>query len=283
MTTLINTRPQQRAAKLTRTLNQYSYTVIEMPLLQLEPIALDQLLIAQFSQIAQADLMVAVSSSAVDIGMRYYQQLGLALPLLQAKPWLAIGRNTQDTLARYGIAATCPSVESSEGALQLPILQNCQQQSVVFWRGIGGRVFLMQQLAHQHCQIINMELYRRTAVQHHSALIAHIKQLASSDEPCWVIISSEFSWNQWRTLMQNQHGSNHQSQTLSIDTAYLAYQNLRCYGYLVLGERVTALVRHYFAQSAEAPPIIQLACLKASHIHQSIVNWICTINPSKSD
>lgn len=272
MTVIINTRPQERAINLTTHLDRYGYHVIEMPLLQLEPLALDEQLIAQFSAMAQVDLIVAVSSAAVEIGIGYYQKLGLALSVLQTKTWLAIGRHTQKTLAHYGITAICPRVESSEGALQLPMLQHYSRRSVAFWRGIGGRTILMQHLADQHCHIMNMELYRRSAASHSSAVMTQIKQLASRDELCWVIISSEFSWNQWCKLMLNQDGFNHQAQTSSNHRTQSNWQPMQSYGYLVLGERITALVRHYFDRMDDVPPIIQLQDLQASHIHQSIVN-----------
>ncbi len=49
---------------------------------------------------------------------------------------------TAQALAQYGISAEVPKVETSEGMLQLPVLQTLNSgQCLAFWRGEGGRMF----------------------------------------------------------------------------------------------------------------------------------------------
>lgn len=216
----INTRPAERANDLSIALRQRGYTVEELPLLALQAEPLDALLQQQYQQLMQADLIVAVSSSAVKIGIAYYQQLDLPWSVLQHKTWLAIGTTTQRALAQHGLEAICPALETSEGALQLPLLQQCQQRTVAFWRGHGGRVALIRHLQAQQCHIINMLLYRRQPPAHSSEQlqqIAHYAQQAS----VVVLISSEYSFRHWCQLFAGQ---------------------LHQFGYIVLGERVTQLV-----------------------------------------
>lgn len=249
---LINTRPAERASQLTQELSQLDYTVYELPLLQLQAIALDASLIAQFQLFLQAEIVVVVSPIAAELGMQYYQQLALDPQVLQQKKWIAVGKKTQHCLNRFAIESICPEVENSEGMLQLPILHDLQGSSVAFWRGIGGREFLMQQLRKQQCHILNMVLYRREMPFFNTDKLTQLLTFL----PAIVLITSEESWKNWLSLMQRSP-----ELTASISS------NI----YLVLGERVTQLVQLGCQQWPQQSAVYTIAQLTAQTIHQCLI------------
>ena len=122
----INTRPEDRASTLTQALQEVGYQVETLPLLELvaEPFleSLQQL----YQQLEQVQVIVVVSPTAVEVGMRYLQQAGISLDQLKHVQWIAVGQATAQALAKLSVVSHVPEVESSEGMLDLPILK--QQQ-----------------------------------------------------------------------------------------------------------------------------------------------------------
>ena len=45
--------------------------------------------------------------------------------------------------------------------MDLPIKQQDHLKQIAFWRGLGGRQFMMQQLQQQGISVLNFVLYRR--------------------------------------------------------------------------------------------------------------------------
>ena len=237
--TLINTRPTERATVLTDALQGLGYAVYELPLLSLEPMALDAELKAQFAQFIQATIVVVVSPIAVELGMQYASQCDISLTELQTKQWIAVGRSTQLALSKHQIDSICPTVETSEGMLQLPILndlisaqsstsRDTKNVTIAFWRGMGGRTLMMDTLMAQGCHVLNMLLYHR-AMPNYS--IDDLKPLAQQ-LPATILISSEQSWKNWQQLM---------SQLLA--QQLLHQDQLSQNQYVVLGERVSQVLR----------------------------------------
>ena len=204
---LINTRPAERANALSKALQALGYSVYELPLLSLEPIAFNAELEAQFVQFKHAEIVVVVSPIAVELGMQYASQCNILLAELQKKQWIAVGQSTQKALAKYKIDSQCPTVETSEGMLQLPILndlisaqssnsQHTKSVRIAFWRGIGGRTLMMDELIAQGCTVLNILLYRRAMPNY---TVDDLKQLAQQ-LPATVLVSSEQSWRNWQQL-----------------------------------------------------------------------------------
>ncbi|WP_201306648.1 uroporphyrinogen-III synthase, partial [Escherichia coli] len=114
--------------------------------------------------------------TAVDVGMQYLTQSGLKIDELKHIQWIVVGQATANRLHDYGIEAHVPEVETSEGMLNLPLLHRMQKSgSVAFWRGEGGRQFMMETLQQQGIQILNFVLYRRQCPQASSSTFNHLK------------------------------------------------------------------------------------------------------------
>ena len=199
----INTRPSDRAAALSAALSKHQIDVVELPLLQLQALEYSPQLAALYQQLLSSHVIVVVSPTAVEIGMQYLQQSGLSVADLQHIQWVAVGVKTAQVLATYGIQASIPQVETSEGMLQLPSLQKLAVGSqIAFWRGTGGRQFMMQQLQDAGMHILNFVLYQRYCPEYSQTLLANLATQIQQHASYTVLISSEASWRNWLALLQ---------------------------------------------------------------------------------
>lgn len=245
----VNTRPADRAVELTTALLQQNIPVLELPLLELIPYEWSWPLEQQYQQLVGVDVIVVVSPMAVQLGMHYLQKSGIQLASLSAVKWIAVGEKTAQLLKQYGIYADVPQIETSEGMLALPILQHLDGSSTVaFWRGEGGRQFMMDAMRRQGLKILNMLLYYRQCPAQTSMLVVKFKQYLRTQPHYNVLISSEASWLNWLNLF---------SDDLSI---------IDCATYMVLGERLLQLLQQYKLEQKMNFSIVQLEQLKSAYI-----------------
>lgn len=248
---ILNTRPQERQQQLSSELEQLGYPVKALPLLELHALPLDKLLQRQFQQFLQADIVIVVSSIAAKLGMKYYQSLNFDLDLLQKKQWVAVGLSTQKTLSSFAIQSVVPQLETSEGMLQLAVLQDINNKKIAFWRGIGGRELMLDSLQQMNCQTLNMLLYTRQQPNYTAAYL----QQTCGILPAIILISSEESWKNWLNLAQ-QHE--------------FMQQHLMQNVYVVLGDRVTTIVQQYFQRISVQVKVFTIYHLTAQAIHQQL-------------
>ncbi|MCH7316149.1 uroporphyrinogen-III synthase [Acinetobacter sp. ANC 3882] len=251
----INTRPDDRASVLTQALGEAGYQVEALPLLELVAESFSETLQQLYFALLETQVVVVVSPTAVDIGMRYLQQAGLQLDQLKHIQWVAVGQATAQALAQFNIASVVPEVESSEGMLELPLLkQQMGLTKIAFWRGLGGRQFMMQQLQQHGVEILNFVLYHRQCPEQSFTLFPEIVRKINLNQPVAVLISSEASWNYWQQL-RRQHPCAAE------------------WVYLVLGSRLAQILIKARGQAAQGFNIIQLENLSASEIIQRMSDW----------
>lgn len=261
----INTRPPDRAKALTQCLQQADFNVIELPVLALRAKPFDETLRLNYQVLPDASMIVVVSPTAVDIGMRYLQLAGLDICALRHIQWVAVGKTTAAALAQYGVESAIPEVETSEGMLSLPIFNTLNGiENIAFWRGEGGRQFMMQELQSKDISILNFVLYERycpeQTIQRFPEISAYlIENERLKQVPYWVCISSEASWKNWLMLCR------HAPELLS-----------KCH-YLVLGERLYQLLVHDKAKLKQDYAVSQLVDLNPQTILKSIHHWRKTL------
>ncbi|WP_273778235.1 uroporphyrinogen-III synthase [Acinetobacter sp. GSS19] len=250
----INTRPQDRADNLTAALTAEGIRVKSLPLLELSACVWTPALATLYAELPQADMVVVVSPTAVRIGMQYLQQAGISLQLLASVQWIAVGKATAQVLAEYGISSHVPEVETSEGMLSLPLFQQTSVNTIAFWRGEGGRQFMMQHLQQQGVRILNFVLYQRVCPKETLTTWQEwLPILHQKPAPVWMLVTSEASWLNWLSL---------------IDRDELPWSDFH---FLVLGPRLSDLL-----QQADVPQplhVLQLANLQPETILQQIKVW----------
>ena len=159
--------------------------------------------------------------------------------------WVAVGQKTADRLAKYGIQASVPTLETSEGMLQLPLFTQRQDlQKIAFWRGVGGRQLMMQQCQQRGLDVMNMVLYQRHCPVEAVRQFAQLQQQLQVDpQPYVICISSEASWQHW-------------SQLCGQDLLMLQQGH-----YLVLGSRLYNVLQNFSQQMGIGFNITQLEYL----------------------
>lgn len=195
---IVNTRPESRRQALTAGLREQGWQVAELPLLSLVPSDLDSLK-SQLSELSKVHCIVVVSPTAVELGMQALEKARISLSELAHVQWIAVGQGTADFLAKWQINAHIPDVETSEGMLQLPYLQQLPVESgIAFWRGEGGRTFMMEQLIEKGHTVLNLVLYtRQLPISTREQFLSVVQQY-----PDAVLISSEASWQYWKALIK---------------------------------------------------------------------------------
>ncbi|WP_111861011.1 uroporphyrinogen-III synthase [Acinetobacter sp. CFCC 10889] len=250
----INTRPTDRAQILSQSLAQVGIEVIELPLLELSAQPFSDALNALYQQLLDTQMIVVVSPTAVEVGMQYLQQSAVQLAQLQHIEWVAVGKTTAQALAKYQISSHVPEVETSEGMLGLSVFDNVKHlQKIAFWRGEGGRQFMMQQCQARQLEVLNFILYERhlpvTSLAQYDAMLLKLDDIP---KPYVVCISSEASWLNWLQLNQ---------QNLALIQ--------QCH-YLVLGERLYQILHEYKKKMAMCFNISTLENLKTATVLQQI-------------
>jgi uroporphyrinogen-III synthase len=200
----VNTRPQDRAFPLTEAMQGHGVDVLEVPLLELIESPWSFELQALYTQLSHVKVIVVVSPTAVDVGMKYLQQSGVQLKDLAHITWVAVGDKTAEILKKYQISSVVPDVETSEGMLNLPILKMLNSgDHVAFWRGEGGRQFMMETLIEQGITVLNFVLYIRQCPECSKQNILKIVDQLNKAVNYKMLITSEASWLNWLALIEH--------------------------------------------------------------------------------
>jgi uroporphyrinogen-III synthase len=161
---VVLTRPRAAAEALARPLEAEGARVFIFPALAIEPLDASPALDSLLARLAAFDCAIFVSANAVEHG--------LAMATRNA-PWpakprvMAIGQATAEALRNSGIAEVIspPERHDSEGLLALPQLQAVQGQSVIVFRGAGGRERIKETLEERGARVEYAECYRRVRPQ----------------------------------------------------------------------------------------------------------------------
>lgn len=214
----VNTRPASRTKALPKLAKLA--TIVDLPLLALAQRVLDDKEREHQAKLidGEYDVLVVVSITAVEFALASLTQEELsrliALNHLGKLAIVAVGEPTAKALGQVGLIAQMPLVASNEGMSQMPIFEHAKQ--VLFWRGVGGRVFLMEHLTKQGMVVDKVDFYER-----HSLDVSSQVQALPHHCPIIVLISSEMAWQAW------QSAGGHR---------------LTCQ-YIVMGERLGAMIQ----------------------------------------
>ncbi len=264
-TVVINTRPVERAAPLTEHLQAAGLTVVEMPMLTLQPRAVSEADIELMRHWLAGDYqaLVIVSPTAAASGLAVWQaleqekqQAGKAKPsalipnLLGVAPShiIAVGEATasvlQDSKLQPSYHVLQPIIANNEGMLAMPEIELLQAgDKLLVWRGLGGRRLLVNTLKERGVQIDSIAWYERTLPIDASANYQqwHSRFMTKDQEPPQskpvVIVSSGTAFEHWTSVIEQTPASVSES-----DLAPAAALTLSDFNYVVLGERLANMV-----------------------------------------
>lgn len=154
---ILVTRPGEDGIELCQYLTQQGHSALHHPLIT---IAAGRELPLLRAELAQYDLIMAVSQPAVHLTAQFLQAEGLNWPV--STIYLAIGQKTAHVLSKVTQQSVhYPDISDSEHFLDLPILQDVSQKRVAILRGNGGRELIYQTLSQRGAQVSCREVYRR--------------------------------------------------------------------------------------------------------------------------
>ncbi len=148
------TRPAAQAQALCELLEARGAVPLRLPLQAIEPVRQPALAARSLRQAQAADAWIFTSANAVQHAHA-----------LQPGPWppaIAIGAATAAALRRLGHDADLPDgAYTSEGLLQLPLLQAAAGRRFAVITGVGGRELLAPALLARGAQVEVVAVYRR--------------------------------------------------------------------------------------------------------------------------
>lgn len=155
------TRPADQAETISQQLNALGVEVVRFPTIVIRDLSHQpkQCKIAQ--RAGSYQLLIFISSNAVEYGLRALMHAGVQIKELQAVA--AIGQSTAARLRAHGIMECAyPTQPCSEALLELPVVRNLQSSArVLIVRGQGGKESLAHALRRQGAQLDYLEAYSR--------------------------------------------------------------------------------------------------------------------------
>ena len=170
---LLLTRPRDESAALASTLAESGVVSSLFPLLEIEPLSVDDTQRALIKRLDQYCAVIVVSKPAARLGLALLDQYG---PQVPAQPWFSVGAATGQILIERGLRVFTPADgDDSEALLELPALREavaCPAAQVLILRGEGGRELLAERLRQQGANVDYLELYRRRLPDYPPAALA---------------------------------------------------------------------------------------------------------------
>lgn len=219
----INTRPPLRQSALPQV--ERVADVVSLPLIELKKRPLsddDKALLARLCA-GGYDVVVVVSITAVEFALSYLSndEFGRIVQLNQRGKlcFVAVGKPTADALRAAGLVVETPPIASNESMSQMAVFANAKK--VLFWRGVGGRVFLMNDLQNRGVAVAKVDFYERAILD----ISKPLAQLLERGQKMVVLISSELAWQAWQRAVA------------------CVGANLTKFDYLTMGERLGAMIQ----------------------------------------
>jgi uroporphyrinogen-III synthase len=195
---VLNTRPHDRAAPLTTALVQAGYQVTALPLLAFESCLPLQSAAEWLALHQAAALVIVVSPMAAQCGLAALAAAHVDPRTLRAD-WVAVGTATAAVLQQAGLQPVCPVQQHSEGLLALDgVAGRVAGETVLVWRGHGGRPLIQQTLLAKGVSLQSLLWYRRFCPPQSAAQWHALCQQAQ--RPDVVLISSGEAWQHWQQL-----------------------------------------------------------------------------------
>ncbi|WGV22733.1 uroporphyrinogen-III synthase [Pseudomonas putida] len=159
---LLLTRPAEDCAALAQSLAAAGVASSCLPLLAIEPVAVDNQQRPVLEGLQGYQAIIVVSKPAARLLLEQLTDAGLQPPV---QGWFTVGEATAAVLQGAGLAVSVPPRgDDSEALLALPALRQAvavPAPRILIVRGVGGRELLAERLAEQGASVDYLELYRR--------------------------------------------------------------------------------------------------------------------------
>lgn len=160
-TGVLVTRPRAQAARLVTLIESAGGRALPFPTIEIVPPADDGTLRNALAHLGDAAFAIFVSTNAVVVATGALTRAGKRWPA--AVPAAAVGEATAQALREAGVTdVRIPEHRfDSEGLLALPLFHAVTGQTVILFRGEGGRTLLADTLRARGATVIEAICYRR--------------------------------------------------------------------------------------------------------------------------
>lgn len=168
------TRPVDQARSLSAVIEQHGGSAISFPLIAIAPLDNYRLFEQTLEQLEYADWAIFISTNAVDNAMPRVIKRYNTLP--ENLKFAAIGHQTAKELALYGVHnVLIPHTRfDSESLLALTELQSVANNTIIIFRGVGGREVLADTLKARGAKLIFAESYQRINPQTNCTVLENL-------------------------------------------------------------------------------------------------------------
>lgn len=160
---ILVTRTREQASGLSARLREAGAITIELPTLELQPVASEAILAAAVAGLAAGDYAWCLfsSSNAIDVLFAHLDASGLDARIFAGCKLAALGSATAAALKKRGMQADLVAREfSSDGLLRALDSHEVSGAKVLLPRGAGGSPLLAEGLRHRGALVDEIELYR---------------------------------------------------------------------------------------------------------------------------
>lgn len=220
----INTRPSHRSHTLSTMTN---VRTLNLPLLAIDSLAInsdEQTMMANLSTPHYYQALIVTSVEAARRAITYLNRLGIyhAKDLIgfDGLPIIAVGDATAKSLCKFGLSVITPKLASNEGMLAIDAIDALKaNDTVLIWRGVGGRRLLDNQLMAKKVRIDVIKWYERCRphdlTQNYHAIKPSLDHAIGTHTPIFILIASQMAFEHWQEL-QSCHA--HKLHYLSLGT-----------------------------------------------------------------
>ncbi len=155
---VLNTRPIERAKALTESITAAGGVSIECPLLEITPSKPDWIkLLPDLNDVAYA---IFISAHAVQFCFSQLEASRLIWP--SRIKTIAIGQGSAKALQEFNIQASIiPDIPDSEHLLSLDCLSQLKNETVLLFKGNGGRQLIEKGLRQRQAHLVSLSVYKR--------------------------------------------------------------------------------------------------------------------------
>ncbi|MFA6301928.1 MAG: uroporphyrinogen-III synthase [Legionella sp.] len=186
---VLNTRPKHQAAALSRSIIEAGGLVIECPTLEISATQPDWT--QALPDLQKVDLAIFISPNAVHFCFAELQKQQIIWP--NTIKVCALGQGTAKALEQQGLnLLEIPNLADSEHLLELKSLKNLKNQTVLLFKGEGGRTLIEESLLKRGAKLIKLAVYKRELPQFNKQLLESIWR---NDGVDIILVTSEQSLN----------------------------------------------------------------------------------------
>lgn len=168
---VLNTRPQEQAQKLRQSITDAGGISLECPALYIKPTSNNW--IKSLPDLKHVNHAIFVSRNAVHYCFTQLNQFNIEWP--PTINVIAIGQGTAKALAAFKIQASeLPKLPDSEHLLALKTLQHLKNQTVLLFKGEGGRALIEEHLIKHQAKAFSLPVYKREMPQVNQEFIKSI-------------------------------------------------------------------------------------------------------------